>query len=110
MMTIDIDTISGVPFTGELKKPRPMTSAQTRKPSRKMITAAAASSTRTIQAFNFSNNCRPRKHTAGGRTDQPPVPIRRTLLDLITHRPFVAVVLGGLQRGLQHLRAGEPHG
>ena len=44
MMTIDIDTISGVPLTGELKRARPNTSAQTRKPSRKMITAAAASS------------------------------------------------------------------
>ena len=51
MMTIDIDTISGVPLTGELKMARPITSAQTRKPSRKMITAAASSSARTIQAF-----------------------------------------------------------
>ena len=42
MMTIDIETISGVPFTGELNSARPKMSAQTRKPSRKMITAAAA--------------------------------------------------------------------
>ena len=47
MMTIDIETISGVPFTGELKSARPKMSAQTRKPSRKMIAAAAASSSRT---------------------------------------------------------------
>ena len=44
MMTIDIETISGVPLTGELKIARPKMSAQTRKPSRKMMIAAAASS------------------------------------------------------------------
>ena len=43
-MTIDIETISGVPFTGLLKRTRPTTSAQTRKPSRNVIVAAAASS------------------------------------------------------------------
>jgi hypothetical protein len=32
-----------------------MTSAQTRKPSRKMITAAPASSARTVHAFRFRN-------------------------------------------------------
>ena len=57
MMTIDIDTISGVPLTGELKNARPKMSAQTRNPSRKMITAAAASSSRTIRAFKFSSMC-----------------------------------------------------
>ena len=31
MMTIDIETISGVPFTGLLNSTRPITSAQTRK-------------------------------------------------------------------------------
>ena len=31
MMTIDIETISGVPFTGLLNSTRPMTSAHTRK-------------------------------------------------------------------------------
>ena len=51
MITIDIDTISGVPLTGELKTVRPTTSAQTRKPSSRMITAAASSSMRTIQAL-----------------------------------------------------------
>ena len=35
MITIDIETISGVPLTGELKAPRPTTSATTRKLSRK---------------------------------------------------------------------------
>jgi hypothetical protein len=59
MMTIDIDTISGVPLTGELKMARPNTSAQTRKPSRKMITAAAASNPRTILAFRSSSTCPP---------------------------------------------------
>ena len=44
MMTIDIDTISGVPLTGELNTARPKMSAQTRNPSRKMMTAAPASS------------------------------------------------------------------
>ena len=57
MMTIDIETISGVPFTGELKIARPKISAQTRKPSRKMITAAAASSSRTTRALSASIAC-----------------------------------------------------
>ncbi len=51
MMTIDIDTISGVPLSGELNTVRPITSAQTRNPSSKMIAAAAKSRMRTIQAF-----------------------------------------------------------
>ncbi len=54
MMTIDIETISGVPFTGELKIARPKMSAQTRKPSRKMMIAAAASSSRTTRALRSS--------------------------------------------------------
>ena len=43
MITIDMDTISGVPFTGELNA-RPKTSAQTRKHSRNASTAAMTSS------------------------------------------------------------------
>ena len=55
MMTIDIDTSSGVPLTGELKSARPKMSAQTRNPSRKMMTAAPASRSRTTRAFKFSS-------------------------------------------------------
>ena len=53
MITIDIETISGVPLSGELKMLRPMTSAQTRKPSSKMIAAGAPAAARTISAFKF---------------------------------------------------------
>ena len=55
MMTIDIDTSSGVPFTGELNSARPKMSAQTRNPSRKMMAAAPASRSRTTRAFKFSS-------------------------------------------------------
>ena len=44
MITIAIETISGVPWTGRLKKARPMTSATTRKPSANESNAAATSS------------------------------------------------------------------
>jgi hypothetical protein len=44
-----------VPFTGELKIARPKTSAQTRKPRKKIIIAAAASSRRTTRAFKVSS-------------------------------------------------------
>ena len=54
MITIDIETISGVPFTGELNTPRPITSATTRKPSRKMIAAATASRVWTRRVTNCS--------------------------------------------------------
>ena len=57
MMTIDIETISGVPLTGELKIARPKMSAQTRNPSMRMIAAAATSSTRTILAFKSCSMC-----------------------------------------------------
>ncbi len=71
MMTIDIETISGVPLTGELKIARPKMSAQTRNPSRKMIAAAAASSARTMRAFRSSSiavpACERCGSQAGGR-------------------------------------------
>ena len=59
MMTIDIDTISGVPLTGELKIARPITSVQTRNPSRKMITAAAASSSAHDPCVQVLKHCAP---------------------------------------------------
>ncbi len=67
MMTIDIDTISGVPLSGELKTVRPMTSVQTRKPSRKMNTPAASSRARTIQAFMSRSTSSPRPNQRSGR-------------------------------------------
>ena len=57
MITIDIETISGVPLTGELKSARPKMSAQTRNPRQKMIAAAAASSARVIRALRLSRVC-----------------------------------------------------
>src|ERR1039457_293866 len=101
MMTIDIDTISGVPLTGELNTTRPITSAQTRKPSRKMITAAHTSRARTVQAFMFLSKGISRARWGGKRQATDHAAARRTseLLDFIAHRPFVLIVLGGLQGG-----------
>jgi hypothetical protein len=45
MITIDIETISGVPLTGLLNTTRPMTSATTRKLRQNVSTAATASRT-----------------------------------------------------------------
>src|SRR5512141_774863 len=105
MMTIDIDTISGVPLSGELNRARPNTSVQTTKPSRKMITAAAASNTRTTLAFRCSSTGRPpSKLTAGDRSAAARC-VCRTLFDLIANRPLVAELLGFLDRQLEHLRA-----
>src|SRR5688572_14568972 len=81
------DTISGVPLTGRLKPTRPMTSAQTRKQSRKASVAATTSSTCAMRSLIFSI-------TGGAR--------RFRLLDLVTHRPLVAELLGFLERELQH--------
>jgi hypothetical protein len=66
MITIDIDTSSGVPFTGELNKARPKMSAQTRNPSKKMMTAAPASRSRTVRALRFSNMRRDLTEPAAG--------------------------------------------
>jgi hypothetical protein len=55
-MTIDIDTISGVPFTGELNAVRPTTSATTRKLRRKARVAAKASSAFATQSLQRSRN------------------------------------------------------
>src|SRR5687767_3943913 len=80
MMTIDIETISGVPFTGAPNTPRPTTSATTRKLSRKASVAARASrALATLSLHRFSN-----------------------LFDLVAYRPLVAELLGFLERQLQH--------
>jgi hypothetical protein len=55
-MTIDIDTISGVPLTGELNAVRPTTSATTRKLRRKARVAAKASSAFATQSLQRSRN------------------------------------------------------
>ena len=54
-MTIENETISGVPFTGLLNTTRPITSAQTRKHSRNASTAAIVSSARAIHSFRRSS-------------------------------------------------------
>lgn len=56
MMTIDIDTISGVPFTGEEKTVRPTTSATTRKLKRKASVAAKASKAFAVRSLHRFNN------------------------------------------------------
>ena len=56
MITIDIETISGVPLTGELKIARPMTSAQTRKLSRKMMQRGCGEQQRARRARSASSS------------------------------------------------------
>src|SRR5688572_1391629 len=87
MMTIDIETISGVPFTGELKTVRPTTSATTRKLRRKASVAAKASNAFAVRSLQRSS--------------------KLLLLYLIPHRPLMAELFGLLQRELEHLAAGQ---
>src|SRR5918996_1705749 len=87
MITIDIETISGVPLTGAPNAVRPTTSATTRKLSRKAIVAAKASrafATRSLQRFS------------------------KKLLDLVAHRPLVAELLRLFQRELEHAARRQP--
>src|SRR5215213_4440876 len=90
MMTMDIDTISGVPLTGAEKTVRPTTSATTRKLRRKASVAAKASialATQSLQRFSKMPLLAP------------------ALLDLVAHRPLVAELFRLLQRRLEHLAA-----
>src|SRR5687768_18608719 len=81
MMTIDIDTISGVPLTGAPNAVRPTTSATTRKLRRKASVAAKASSAFASQSLQqFS----------------------KSLLDWVTHRPLVAELFRLCERDLEH--------
>src|SRR5690606_22807339 len=88
MMTIDIETISGVPFTGELKSGRPATSATTRRVRRNGRVAAKACSTFAVRSVQRCSNSSLRS---------------RALLDLVPDRPLVAELLGFLERDLQDL-------
>src|SRR3970040_1344668 len=85
MMTIDIETISGVPLTGAPKAVRPTTSATIRKLSRNARVAAKASNAFAVTSLQrFSK-----------------------LFDLVAHRPLVAELLRLLERELEHLARGQ---
>src|SRR5688500_10308927 len=86
MMTIDIDTISGVPLTGAPNAARPTTSATTRKLRRKASVAAKASSAFATQSLHRSSN----------------------LFDLVAYRPLVAELLRLCERDLEHAARRQP--
>ena len=66
MITIELDTSSGVPFTGRPKKSRPITSATTRKQSRNASVAAATSIPLVIQSLTRASMARLPGHPACG--------------------------------------------
>src|SRR5919106_2800022 len=87
MITIDIDTISGVPFTGLEKTVRPTTSATTRKLRRKARVAAKASKAFAVRSLQRSS---------------------KTLLYFVSHRPLVAELFRLLESDLEHAAPRQP--